>query len=677
MTTRRNTLSQSYIKLVNSKSMSCKNIEKYKQVVDHVKLIYRKDMTVANNTTESVISEHPRFIFKPDSIIRLSWDIYMLFVMIYLAISIPFYISFYIPITGPLKIIEFTVQISLMLDIIVTANTSYFLKGAPVVSRKKILLKYIKGWFWPDILSSFPYNWLYSSPFQDEVLYEYDQDFFKISQIIKLIRILRVIRALKLIKLTKVKKILTSIEDALVNHKVAMMFIFLKLIMVMILVAHWIACVWHLSAVESAAVEPTTWLKVFLSISQKEVGTAEVYVSALYWAFTTMVSVGYGDIKPYSTTEMGIGIFTMACSSTIFAYIIGTFNSLITSATAKETSHREIIIAVNRYMKKAQLPVDLQYRVRRYLDYIFQSQNKSDLAEENIMQMLSLKLKDEIYTLLHGDIIKSCRFFTKREDEGGLSREILSQVHRILKFEAFAPTDTIFKQGETSRFLYFVLSGKVDLYHHNTDYSYVTLQSGTCFGEIAFFTGKPRTTSAKCLAFTEFFSMGFEDLLMLTNQNIKDQQILEAIKVSCEYDDYSILMINCYMCGTLGHIANNCKMILFNLDKEAQKNSKIAEDRKSKQIKVGKEERKSMVNRRKNIRAGIKHFRNRDTISNKINNFSLFKDESLKIKENARDAGPKRYSFIYNITESSHEEEDERMQEPMFIMKDNSDDDND
>lgn len=677
MTNRRNTLTQSYISLVNNKSLSCKNIEKYKQVVDHVKLIYRKDMTVANNTTENTIQEHPRLLFKPDSIIRLSWDIYMLFLMIYLAVSIPFYISFYIPIRGSLTYIEFIVQVSLLLDILVTANTSYFFKGTPVVSRKKILWKYLKGWFWPDILSSFPYNWLYNSPFNDEVLYEYDQDFFKISQILKLIRILRIFRALKLIKLTKVKKIMTSIEDALVNHKVAMVFIFVKLILVMILVAHWVACVWHLSAVESAASEPVTWLKVQLEVHQKPFGTAEVYVTALYWAFTTMVSVGYGDIKPYSTTEMAIGIFTMACSSTIFAYIIGTFNSLITSATAKETTHREIIIAVNRYMKKAQLPVDLQFRVRRYLDYMYQSQNKSDIAEENIMQMLSLKLKDEIYTFLHGDIIKSCKFFTKREDEGGLSREILSQVHRILKFEAFAPTDTIFKQGETSRLLYFVLSGKVDLYHHNTDYSYITLQSGTCFGEIGFFTGKPRTTSAKCLAFTEFFSMSFDDLSMLANESVKDQQVLETIKSSCEFDDYSILMINCYMCGTLGHIANNCKMILFNLDKEAQKNSKINEEKKSKTVKVGKEERKIMVNRRRNIRAGIKHFRNGETLSNKINNFALFKEESLKAKENLRESGPKKYSFIYNITESSHEEEDDRLQDPRFIVKVNSDDDND
>ena len=69
----------------------------------------------------------------------------MLSIIIYLAISIPFYIGFYIPITGALLNIEFVVQISLLLDIIISINTSYFIKGTLIVSRKKIALKYFKG----------------------------------------------------------------------------------------------------------------------------------------------------------------------------------------------------------------------------------------------------------------------------------------------------------------------------------------------------------------------------------------------------------------------------------------------------------------------------------------------------------------------------------------------------
>ena len=53
-----------------------------------------------------------------------------------------------------------------------------------------------------------------------------------------LMRILRIIRAIRLIKLVKITKVLVTIEDALVDYKVAMIFIFIKLMIFMLLVAH-------------------------------------------------------------------------------------------------------------------------------------------------------------------------------------------------------------------------------------------------------------------------------------------------------------------------------------------------------------------------------------------------------------------------------------------------------
>ena len=558
-------------------------------------------------------------------------------------------------------------QISLLLDIIISINTSYFIKGTLIVSRKKIALKYFKGWFWLDILSSFPYNWFISSPFQAEAIYDYSTNFSNISQVMAMMRMLRVARALKLIKIIKAKKILSTIEDTLIDHKISMSFIFMKLITFMILVAHWVACMWHFSAVITSDSEPVTWLKIFELSIQESSQTGVAYVTALYWAFTTMATVGYGDIHPYSSTEMVIGIVTMASSSTIFAYILGTVSSLINTATSKETSHREIIIAVNRYMKKTKLPSDLQFRVRRYLDHIFRSQNKSDIAEENIMQMLSLTLKDEIYTHLHGDIIESCNFFKS----GGLSGGILSQIHRIMKFEAFAPNDSVFNQKETSRILYFILSGQVDLHHGETNYSYITLQPRTSFGEIGFFAGKPRTASAKCKAFTEFFSVVYDDFMELISGSTVDVALMDMVRLKCEEDDYSILQISCYLCSKLGHIASSCKLILFNLDREIQKRAKLADqENRSKIVSVNKSSAANEKKKRHNIKVGIKHFRKQSELHDKIKEFSMKKEDSLSSKDKIQfeEETQKRYSFIYNITESSHESDDEYIREAAFNM---------
>ena len=36
-----------------------------------------------------------------------------------------------------------------------------------------------------------------------------------------------------------------------------------------------------------------------------------MYVLSLYWSLTTVSTVGYGDITPKSTEEIGIVLFTM------------------------------------------------------------------------------------------------------------------------------------------------------------------------------------------------------------------------------------------------------------------------------------------------------------------------------------------------------------------------------
>lgn len=53
-----------------------------------------------------------------------------------------------------------------------------------------------------------------------------------------------------------------------------------------------------------------------------------MYVAAFSWAFTTITTVGYGDIYPVSDPEKIVAMFNMVAACGVFAYIVGTVGSL-------------------------------------------------------------------------------------------------------------------------------------------------------------------------------------------------------------------------------------------------------------------------------------------------------------------------------------------------------------
>jgi hypothetical protein len=50
------------------------------------------------------------------------------------------------------------------------------------------------------------------------------------------------------------------------------------------------------------------------------------YLSALYFSVTTMITIGYGDIHPYTSPEMIVSILAMLLASGVFGY---TMNSIM------------------------------------------------------------------------------------------------------------------------------------------------------------------------------------------------------------------------------------------------------------------------------------------------------------------------------------------------------------
>lgn len=93
----------------------------------------------------------------------------------------------------------------------------------------------MKGWFWIDIFSSFPYE-------DFSVLFGGD-DTDAFAAIAPMLRFLKIFRLLKLLRMAKLRKIFIDLEEYIASSFVSKAAYFIKLALFVYYIIHWLSCV--------------------------------------------------------------------------------------------------------------------------------------------------------------------------------------------------------------------------------------------------------------------------------------------------------------------------------------------------------------------------------------------------------------------------------------------------
>jgi hypothetical protein len=235
-------------------------------------------------------------------------------------------------------------------------------------------------------------------------------------------------------------------------------------------------------------------------------------------------------------------------------------------------------------MKRKKLSHNLQYRVRRYLDYVWENKKKNKLEEKQVLILLSEPLRDEIYSHIHGVVIKYCKIFSQYETN------FISQLARTLISETFAPGDIILEEGEFSNKMYFIMSGKIRIYQAETKTVFKELSEKEYFGEISFFTNNPRCASAHSIDFVDVLSLTRANFNALSEKFPESLNVTSKIEKKCENNDFSDLNLECYICEQKGHYSTKCHFFIINLDQEDTKKKWLEQKNRPEARLVGKEQ---------------------------------------------------------------------------------------
>lgn len=330
----------------------------------------------------------PKWFFNPDSTGKAIWDIFISLLIIYSTIEIPLRIAYNLEAEGFEYAFDWFVDVMFFLDMVVTFRTGLHDKNdnTLIYNTKLIAKNYLLGWFFIDLVSTIPF---------DEIVAPFVHASKSALRSTKLIRTIRLVRLVKLMRILKFGRLRDKLEDFVPGN--AGLFKLMELFITVTFLAHILGCVWFMLTNNDYSKGEVDWIAVSNSTTKS---TTTKYLLSLYFVFTTMTTVGFGDIVATNDLEMGICVLLMIIGAAIFGYIAGSVSVLLEEMDIAKAKNKEKMNLLKEYQNDRHIPPLLRQRMKFHLRYM--STQKTVLPEEKLLsRFLSRDQIALVYILIY------------------------------------------------------------------------------------------------------------------------------------------------------------------------------------------------------------------------------------------------------------------------------------
>jgi len=394
----------------------------------------------------------PAYMILDDSPFRLVWDVALMLLIFYYAEAVPVRMAFNIEPQSEMAENFFTLLF--IIDIFLNFNTTIYIKGLRVHSRKRIALNYLFGpgkWFWIDLAASFPFDWVIPTPSNGDTS---SGSANKMGRLVKIFRLLRIAKMLRLLKLGRIMGRFRQVLQVSPG-----MTTLAKTLGIMLATWHWSACgYWAIATNFDCApwygseTEEAYWCPPESILEDDDFQLK--YAFAFFWGISATTGAGY-EVLPNNRAQIAYSALIIIIGSALYCNILASMTSIIQGFGAGSAKKNEQLETIFAYLKREPTTKSLRNQIRAYYDFMW----TDGLGEEvsDLIRDLPESIQMDIATKMNGAVLENIAMF--RGMHSAATYYLVQNWQRLYVVKG----DKVIEQGDYTQDLYIVFRGRLSI----------------------------------------------------------------------------------------------------------------------------------------------------------------------------------------------------------------------
>eukprot|EP00929_Paragymnodinium_shiwhaense_P014215 TRINITY_DN122109_c0_g1_i1.p1 TRINITY_DN122109_c0_g1~~TRINITY_DN122109_c0_g1_i1.p1 ORF type:complete len:981 (+),score=211.14 TRINITY_DN122109_c0_g1_i1:60-3002(+) len=392
-----------------------------------------------------------KFILNPTSAICIAWDVITAVAVFHDTITVPIDLGFEPMWPPPLHLLSRIVSFVWVFDLFFSFFRGVVDDERGVIEMRPLMIakKYLKGWFFFDFAI---------------VAADVSGDALEGSRVMRIMRLQRIIRLLRLLRLLRVAKAVFNAlhknsDDNQTTEKGSVIFGIVKLLIILILMNHFLACAWY--AVGGAKLGASHWTD---DAFREDSTFAYRYLTSYHWSLTQFTPASM-EVSPANAAERLFTIFVITIGLLVFSSFVSRVTQAMMTLWKLSADRRTQTQAVRRYLTENKISLELGSRIINITRSCKKTTASRRIYEKDVVAFKFLthevlaKLHEEVFAPI---IIPHGVFKMLHDSSFGVFG---SMCHIAITEKPLLYMEELFRCGLHGNSMYFITGGALSYFH--------------------------------------------------------------------------------------------------------------------------------------------------------------------------------------------------------------------